>query len=146
MFNSSKFETHSKQVHHCTSPVIPVSHASLFVGLVLAWRTSPLLNMETLTRMTISRFHTCTHKHTGTADREPALHRDAPIVLKKSLKQHCIITVSARRWPAAFLRQCSQCVKHAASPEQLVNCIGCAERTGHDRTCTCKCNKKNQMR
>ena len=29
------------QVRHWTSPVISVSHASLFVGLVLAWTTSP---------------------------------------------------------------------------------------------------------
>ena len=29
------------QVCHWTSPVISVSHASLFVGLVLAWTTSP---------------------------------------------------------------------------------------------------------
>ena len=34
------------QVRHWTSPVISVSHASLFVGLVLAWTTSPPATMK----------------------------------------------------------------------------------------------------
>jgi hypothetical protein len=57
-------------VRHWTSPVISVSHASLFVGLVLAWTTSSPgkhvklttdFNLQTLTRMTISGLNTHTH-------------------------------------------------------------------------------------
>ena len=67
---SNMFKNHSRQVRHWTSPVISVSHVSLFVGLVLAWATGPpatyvklitVSNLETLTRMTISGFHTHTH-------------------------------------------------------------------------------------
>ena len=47
------------QVRHWTSPVISVSHASLFVGLVLAWTTSPPAKEV----LHLYRWFTHTHTH-----------------------------------------------------------------------------------
>ena len=69
------------QVRHWTSPVISVSHASLFVGLVLAWTTSPpaLLEREKkeerkrirFTSIYIILFRCYTHTHTRPEPGQP---------------------------------------------------------------------------